>query len=744
MTTEGTKRTGVWEKIGTSPGYIQKTLFSTEPAKESTKEPKPTNKKLKSREQQGKLTNTLAIVKPTTTPPTPSRKETPKKRTNQQISLPKETNSEEKTVEIHKNKKKKPDQEEPHQKDTPSVIYKSPFAGIKREWDVGTITNTPQGKPNRSFFFKEIKPWEGKYIEKHPPKHGQLKVPVAGPYSLNEIVFVITGDTVYFTRTELEDIIQRHAGVVAKGIVTKTVNYMICGTNPNQEKIERAEFYNIPRVDERWLINWLGDFKRTAENTIWSPLRVGDLWTTMYKPKRPSDIVGNKATINALITWITQWTPTLEKKALLLFGPPGIGKTTAAHLCAIQAGKFNVIERNASDARNKSSLEGLEITVTSSIGEGSLLIMDEVDGMSAGDTGGVTELGKIIKMSKIPIVCICNDRYATSLKPLIKFVEPVQFYPPAIQDIVAQMKKLCEENCMSIDVVTLAKIAEQHHRDLRLIYNFLQSLTYSNRAFFYDDADTIQVDIASMGPFDIVGRLFSFKTRPKTYKGIEDLYSIDPSIIQLFVHENYLKAARDRGKEVEFTQKSKTEQKFILANLAKAADSISLADTINAFTADWALASEVCLFGTVYPSHFAKQSTLNDIKFPVHLGNESSKRKMKGIYETLGRCVSNYSMLMTNTLDIQDSATLIESRVCNQLKEGKYQETSKLIDTFKLSKELFDNITEISMKSGRGGSYKAVPPNAKRKFTTLFKTKTTQKTEDQEESLDTMDLVFEQ
>ena len=39
-----------------------------------------------------------------------------------------------------------------------------------------------------------------------------------------------------------------------------------------------------------------------------------------------------------------------------------------------------------------------------------LIIMDEVDGMSSGDRGGVTAIIDMIKKTKIPIICICNDR----------------------------------------------------------------------------------------------------------------------------------------------------------------------------------------------------------------------------------------------------------------------------------------------------------------------------------------------
>lgn len=43
-------------------------------------------------------------------------------------------------------------------------------------------------------------------------------------------------------------------------------------------------------------------------------------------------------------------------RAVMITGPPGIGKTTSAHLCAKSEG-FTIVELNASDARNKKLIE---------------------------------------------------------------------------------------------------------------------------------------------------------------------------------------------------------------------------------------------------------------------------------------------------------------------------------------------------------------------------------------------------
>ena len=49
--------------------------------------------------------------------------------------------------------------------------------------------------------------------------------------------------------------------------------------------------------------------------------------------------------------------------------------------------------------------------VSGAKGDRHVLIMDEVDGMAGNeDRGGVAELIALIKTSRIPIICICNDR----------------------------------------------------------------------------------------------------------------------------------------------------------------------------------------------------------------------------------------------------------------------------------------------------------------------------------------------
>ena len=93
------------------------------------------------------------------------------------------------------------------------------------------------------------------------------------------------------------------------------------------------------------------------------------LWTDRYAPQTLKEICGNKGQIEKLQGWLGSWDASLKSgfkkpgkegmnvfRAVMITGPPGIGKTTSAHLCAKLAG-FTPIELNASDARSKKLVE---------------------------------------------------------------------------------------------------------------------------------------------------------------------------------------------------------------------------------------------------------------------------------------------------------------------------------------------------------------------------------------------------
>ena len=93
------------------------------------------------------------------------------------------------------------------------------------------------------------------------------------------------------------------------------------------------------------------------------------LWTDRYAPQTLKEVCGNKGQIEKLQDWLNSFDASLKSefkkpgkngmnvfRAVMITGPPGIGKTTSAHLCARLAG-YTPIELNASDARSKKLVE---------------------------------------------------------------------------------------------------------------------------------------------------------------------------------------------------------------------------------------------------------------------------------------------------------------------------------------------------------------------------------------------------
>src|SRR5512136_2711186 len=81
-------------------------------------------------------------------------------------------------------------------------------------------------------------------------------------------------------------------------------------------------------------------------------------WTEKYRPKTLREIVGNERALSTLRSWAQHWNQRTipEKRAVILSGKPGTGKTSTALALAFDMG-WTVLELNASDARNETAIK---------------------------------------------------------------------------------------------------------------------------------------------------------------------------------------------------------------------------------------------------------------------------------------------------------------------------------------------------------------------------------------------------
>ena len=117
-----------------------------------------------------------------------------------------------------------------------------------------------------------------------------------------------------------------------------------------------------------------------------------------------------------------QWLQTRSHPAFLLIGPPGVGKTTMVYRICKQA-NFWIQEFNASHTRTGSSFRqtilpllvetGVSKWIHPSTPNGRAVLLDEMDGLSQGEKGGLQELLDYLKSKRnflhdSPLILICN------------------------------------------------------------------------------------------------------------------------------------------------------------------------------------------------------------------------------------------------------------------------------------------------------------------------------------------------
>ena len=244
------------------------------------------------------------------------------------------------------------------------------------------------------------------------------------------------------------------------------------------------------------------------------------LWVEKYRPKKVEDIVGNEEAKATFIEWLKS--KRRNKKAVLLYGPPGVGKTALVNATAKELG-FSIIEMNASDTRSEKAINEVAKPATSYIaldnfssaskGKGNLLFLDEVDGIAGNeDRGGVGAITKIVEESRVPVIMAANDPDIDKLRPLKKVCLLIRFQQIRIPLIIALLQKICLLENVKADFEALEHIAQNSRGDVRSAINDLQSLSEENHVLTLQDTMTLSFRNKDISMDETLRGFFSAKS----------------------------------------------------------------------------------------------------------------------------------------------------------------------------------------------------------------------------------------
>ncbi len=202
-------------------------------------------------------------------------------------------------------------------------------------------------------------------------------------------------------------------------------------------------------------------------------------WTKKYQPKNSKEIFGQNKAIEKLKFYINNYKKQ-TKKAVILYGMPGNGKTSSIYALANELNR-EIIEINASDFRNKEQVESLIGSASQQMSlfmKEKIILFDEIDGLSGTkDRGGISAITKVISKSKFPIILTANDPYDKKLSTLRKKCEIIQFSTLSYISIYNCLKKICESEKIKYDETALKTLARVQGGDLRGAITDLQLLS---------------------------------------------------------------------------------------------------------------------------------------------------------------------------------------------------------------------------------------------------------------------------
>jgi len=225
-------------------------------------------------------------------------------------------------------------------------------------------------------------------------------------------------------------------------------------------------------------------------------------WTETHRPTTKQEVRGNDKARDALWEWVETWDE--HREPALLYGSPGVGKTSAAHALASDMG-WAVVELNASDERTADRIKRLagrasrNATLAGAADESKtgdadrgrqLVVLDEADNIHYHhDSGGQRAVTDMLKEAGQPVVLVANDRYGMS-RGMRTACREIEFRDVSARSIVPVLRDICREEGVEFESAAIERIAETNDGDLRGAIKDLQAAVQGRAALTVEDIET--------------------------------------------------------------------------------------------------------------------------------------------------------------------------------------------------------------------------------------------------------------
>jgi len=271
-------------------------------------------------------------------------------------------------------------------------------------------------------------------------------------------------------------------------------------------------------------------------------------WTVKHKPKTLDEVVGNEEAIEKLVSWVKSWDKGMPKRrAVFLYGPPGIGKTVSVEALANDL-NMEFVERNASDYRTEEAVQrfaGLASQYGTLFGKKRLILFDELDGITGReDRGGVGAITSVVKAAQCPIVLIANNAYDPRLATLRFYCLLIEFKKPPAGEVMKHLSRICKREGIEADEAALKFVAQRSEGDVRSAVNDLQALAQGKTRLTFEDVSWLAYRDRKEAIFSVLRLIFYGKSADAAKRAV-DMADVDPDMLFEWIYENLPHHLRD-------------------------------------------------------------------------------------------------------------------------------------------------------------------------------------------------------